>query len=135
MRRRWLKKNFRRAAPDRNQPRSSRRLFEILYVGPDLLGQFHLVLALFDVVSIELLYIITIENRRPRLDRAQERLHLVQQLPFKYSGLSRRGIHVVVKRVPPRKNKIGKGSQRHEFLHQGRAAVSALAQANGSHLG
>src|SRR6185369_4030746 len=79
---------FRRTAPHHYQPIGSARLAEVSDVLANLLREFHLVLALFDVRAVEQPNIILIEHGLHRLDAAEERLDLVQQVLLEYAGLT-----------------------------------------------
>src|SRR5215469_17696915 len=107
MSRRRLQEDFGRSAPDGDQPRRSRRLPEILNVGPDMLGLIHLVLTFFDVVAIEGLDVIAVENRGLWLDGTEEGLDLVEQLVLEHPGLPSCRVHVILEKIPAGKNQIG----------------------------
>ena len=69
-----------RSAPDHHQAAEPVLLLEVLDVGDDLFGQIALVLALLDVLSVQLLHVDGIEDGRPGLDRLQEGLQGLQML-------------------------------------------------------
>ena len=123
-----------RAAPDHHQPVGAARLLEVADVLANLLGQLHLVLALLHVGAVELLDVVLVEDRLARLDRRQERLHLLQQRAIEHACLARCGVHVVFEDVPAGEDQVVELRQRNKVLDLGRAAVGALAQADGAHL-
>ena len=129
-----FKKGFGRAAPDRNQAGRPRTLLEVPDIGAYLLRQIHLVLALFNVRSIELFHVIPVENCLSGLDRGEKRLHLIEELSIQHPGFRCCGVHVVIENVPTGKDQIIQVRQRDKLLHSGRAGVSAFPQTDRSHL-
>ena len=124
-----------RAAPDHHQALRSGGLLEVADILAKLLGEVHLVLALLDVGAVDQLDVIVVEYRLPRLDRLQEGLDLLQQFLFEHARLAGGGIHIVFKNVPAGEDQIVKLRQRDKIFNQRRAAIGALAQAYGRHLG
>ena len=124
-----------RAAPDHHQTLSSGGLFEIADILAKLLGEVHFVLAPLDVGTVDQLHVVVVENRFSRLDGFKERLDLVQQFLFEHAGFLGGGVHIVFENIPAGEDQIVKIGQRNKILDQGRAAVGALTQTNGGHLG
>ena len=52
-----------------------------------------------------------------------------------HARIRRRFVHVVFENVPAGEDQVVESGERDEFLDLGRAAVGALAQAHGAHLG
>ena len=127
-------KTLGRSAPDHHQPVGAAGLLEVADVFAQLLDQFLLVLALLHVGAVELLDVVLVEDRLARLDRRQERLHLLQQRTLQHAGLAGCGVHVVFEDVPAGEDQVVQLGQRHKVLDLGRAAIGALAEANGAHL-
>ncbi len=107
---------------------------ELADIVAQLLGQVPLVLALLHVRAVQVLHVILVEDRLARLDGRQERLHLVEQRMVEHAGIARRRVHVVVEDVPAGEDQVAQVGQRHKVLDLGRAALGALAQADGAHL-
>ena len=78
------------AAPHHHQPAQAVLLLELLDVGDDLVGEVALVLALLDVLPVQLLHVHGIEDGRPGLDRLQEALQRLQVLVVEHARLARR---------------------------------------------
>ena len=127
-------KRFRRAAPDHDQAVGAAGFLEVANVVAHLLGQLHLVLALFHVGAVELLNVVLVEHRLARLDRREERLHLLQQRAIEHARFAGGRVHVVFENVPAGEDQIVKPGQRHEIVDLGGAAFGAFAQADGAHL-
>ena len=125
---------LRRAAPHRDQATGSGSLFEFTNVVAQLLGKIHFRLALFDVRAVDFLDVVVIKNRRARRDGRQQRLQLIEQALIEYAGIRRGLVHVVFEDVPTGEDEVVKPGERDEFLYFWRAAIGALAKADGAHL-
>ena len=129
---RRLDENLRRSAPDHHH--AVHGLLEGPNVGPHLLGQVALVLALLHVRAVEALHVVLVEDRRQRLDRLQVGLQLLQRLLVQHLGVRGGLVDVVLEDVPAGKDQVVQIGQRHKVLDQRRFVVGALAQADGAHL-
>ena len=127
-----LQKNLGRPAPAGHQPRNLAGLLEIRDVFLDLQRQFVLVLAFFDVRTVQLLHILVIKRRLHRLDRRKKRLHLLQILRVQHAGIARRLKRVVLVNVPTRKNQIIQPAQWHKLLDLAAIARQSACPAGSS---
>ena len=75
-----------------------------------------------------------IEDGLQRLDGAEPALHFVEQIALQHAGVARGGVHVVLEDVPAGEDEVVQAGERKELFDLGRAAVGALAQADGAHL-
>ena len=132
MHRRRLDENLRRRGPDHHH--AVHGLLEGLNVGPHLLGQIALVLALLHVRAMQALHVVLVEDRRQRLDRLQVGLQLRERLLVQHLGVRGGLIDVVREDVPAGEDHVVEFGQRHKILDQRRCVVGALAQANRPHL-
>ena len=131
--RRRGEKDLGRAAPDHHLALG--HLFIGLNVGPQLLGQIALILALLDVAALQTLDVILIENRGHGPDPFEEGANGLQLVAIENVRCSGRLEHVFGENVPAREAEIIELGQGDEVLDQRAIAVGALAQANGCHLG
>ena len=123
-----------RSAPHGDQATGAARLLEVADVVAQLLGEIHLGLALLHVGAVDLLHVVVIEDGGARLDRGEERLQLLEQAVVEHAGVRGGFVHVVFEDVPAGEDQVVEPGERNEFLHLGRAAVGALAEADGAHL-
>ena len=129
-----LDENLGRGAPTGHEPRNLLRFAEILNVVFQLQCQFVLVLRLFDVSSVEPLYVFAVERRFHRLDGFQERLHFLQVLIIQNAGFFRGLVRIILEKIPASKNQVIEVCQRNQLLNQRRVVVGALAKTNRSEL-
>ena len=123
------------AAPDHHEAIELVVALELVDVGADLFGEVALVLALFDVGSVEPLDVLSIEHRLPRADALHLGLDLLQQPRVEHAGRGGRAVAVVVEDVPAAKDDVVEAGEGNEILDQRRPAVGALAEPDGAHLG
>src|ERR1700720_1426693 len=76
-----------------------------------------------------------IENRCTRSDGRQEWLQLLEQAIVEDTRVGGRFVHVVFKDVPAGEDEVVQSRQRNELLTLRWAAVGALAESDGAHLG
>ncbi len=124
-----------RATPDHDQALGAAGLLEVADVVAQLLGQLHLVLALFHVGTVEPLHVILVEDSFARLDLGEKGLDLVQQRDLEHARVARGGIHVVFEDVPSGEDQVVQPGEWNEFVDLRRASLGALAEADGAHLG
>ena len=109
-----------RSAPDGDQAAGAARLLEVADVLAKLLGQVHLVLALFHVRSVDLLDVVVIEDGLHRSDGAEAAFHFVEQVALQHSGVAGGGVHVVFENVPAGEDQIVEAGEGNEILDLGR---------------
>jgi hypothetical protein len=127
-------KNLCRAAPHHHQARGAGLSLECGDVVLDLLGKIELVLALLHMLAFELFHIFLVEGRLHRAHVLQELAYRLEVARLQHTGLGGRLVGVVGKDVPATENEVLKFFERHELLDGRRAALGALAEADGPHL-
>ena len=105
------------------------------HVRDQLIGKVLLVLALLDVRTVETLHVLAVEHGRHRFDGGEFVFHLFEQLLLEHAGVLRRLVAVVFENIPAAKHDVVESGQRHELADQRRAAVGALSEPHGPHLG
>ena len=130
-----LDEAFGRSTPDGNQAAGLAGFFEVADVLAELLGQVHLVLALLYVRPVDFLDVFVIEDGLHGSDGAEAAFDFVEQVALEDSGVAGGGVHVVFENIPAGEDQIVEAGKRDEVFNFGRAAVGALAETDGSHLG
>jgi hypothetical protein len=123
-----------RAAPHHAEAIAVVVAFEVLDVLHELLGQLHLVLALFDVRTGDLLDPGLLEYRRHGADRAEFFLDLGQERGLEDTCPGRSIKAILRKDIPASETEIIERRQRHVVANLWRVVVGALAQPDGSKL-
>ena len=113
-----LDENLGRGAPTGHEPRNLLRFAEILNVVFQLQCQLVLVLRLFDVSSVEPLYVFAVERRFHRLDSFKERLHFLQVLIIQHAGFFRGLVRIIFEKIPASENQVIEVCQRNQLLNQ-----------------
>ena len=123
----WPQEGFSRAAPDHDEAAGARRFLELANVGPQLLGQIHLVLAGFHVGACELSHVVLVKHSLAWLDGLEERPNSIDECTVQHARVACRCIHVIGEDIPPRKHEVVQIGERHELFDFGRATVRALS--------
>ena len=124
------------AAPDHDQARGSRwRLRNCSMSSMSACALSIFVPPCLHVRAVEALDVLGVEDRLHRLDGRERFLDLLEQAASRAPGVGRGLVGGVLEDVPAAEHQVVQAGQRHEVLDLWAAAVGALAEADGGHLG